>query len=75
MFNDQDKSKEEQKISGKPKRRAWKRPELTVLVRSKPEEAVLQACKQYDEPFPGPYEEYDFCMEICAWECYMLSAS
>ena len=23
----------------------WKRPELTVLVRSRPEEAVLTACK------------------------------
>ena len=28
-------------------RKQWQRPELTVLVRSKPEEAVLTACK-YD---------------------------
>ena len=26
-------------------KKVWKRPEMTVLVRSKPEEAVLIACK------------------------------
>jgi len=26
-------------------RKAWQKPELTVLVRSKPEEAVLLGCK------------------------------
>ena len=29
----------------KRKRRAWSRPELIVLVRSRPEEAVLAVCK------------------------------
>ena len=28
-----------------PTRRAWSKPELIVLVRGKPEEAVLGACK------------------------------
>ena len=28
-----------------PTRRAWSKPELIVLVRSGPEEAVLDACK------------------------------
>jgi len=28
-----------------PTRRAWSRPELIVLVRSRPEEAVLAVCK------------------------------
>ena len=28
-----------------PRRRAWSRPELIVLVRSGPEEAVLSVCK------------------------------
>ena len=32
-----------------PVRRAWSRPELIVLVRSKPEEAVLGTCKQSDD--------------------------
>jgi len=27
------------------KNRDWEKPELTVLVRNKPEEAVLEACK------------------------------
>jgi len=30
---------------GEPTRRAWSRPELIVLVRSGPEEAVLTICK------------------------------
>ena len=30
----------------KTQRKQWQKPELIVLVRSKPEEAVLQACKQ-----------------------------
>lgn len=28
-----------------PSRRQWNRPEVTVLVRRRPEEAVLTACK------------------------------
>ncbi len=28
-------------------KKQWQKPELIVLVRSKPEEAVLQACKGY----------------------------
>ena len=31
----------------KETKRAWNRPELIVLVRSGPEEAVLAACKWY----------------------------
>ena len=31
-----------------PMRRAWSRPELIVLVRRGPEEAVLSACKAFD---------------------------
>ena len=34
-----------------PTKRAWRRPELVVLVRSGPEEAVLVACKQW--PWAG----------------------
>ena len=31
----------ERQVASKP----WQKPELTVLVRSKPEEAVLRSCK------------------------------
>ena len=34
-------------------KKEWHKPELIVLVRSKPEEAVLAACKWYT-PFSGP---------------------
>jgi hypothetical protein len=32
-----------------PTNRAWSRPELIVLVRSGPDEAVLSACKSWSE--------------------------
>jgi hypothetical protein len=34
-------------------RKAWVTPELIVLVRSKPEEAVLLGCKRYGAVGPG----------------------
>jgi hypothetical protein len=43
---------------------AWKTPELIVLVRSKPEEAVLTACKQGDGHYDqGPGNG----LNGCAW--------
>jgi hypothetical protein len=45
-----------------PTRRAWSRPELIVLVRGKPEEAVLDACKT--ELAGGAYENgHRRCMD------------
>ena len=42
-----------------PTRRAWSKPELIVLVRSRPEEAVLNACKvQYQSGIGGAN---DYC--------------
>ena len=42
-----------------PTKRAWSSPELIVLVRSKPEEAVLNACKaQYGT---GDAGSFDYC--------------
>lgn len=44
-----------------PARKAWQKPALIVLVRRKPEEAVLQACKNFFEESPS-----DVCFsEIC----------
>ena len=44
------------------KKRAWQTPELTVLVRNRPEEAVLAACK-----FTGtstlPIESHNGCKQ------------
>jgi len=36
-----------------PTRRTWSKPELIVLVRSGPEEAVLNACKSATAPALG----------------------
>ena len=41
-----------------PTRRAWSTPELIVLVRSGPEEAVLAVCKYFFEP-AGPTSSYE----------------
>ena len=38
-----------------PTRRAWSKPELIVLVRGKPEEAVLNACKAYGQDAADAY--------------------
>ena len=40
------------------KKTKWKKPELTVLVRNKPEEAVLAYCKVMDDMGPGEWEYY-----------------
>ena len=40
-------------------KKEWSDPELIVLVRSKPEEAVLDACKISN--WPGPVSELGSC--------------
>lgn len=40
-------AKEENESMKETTRRAWSRPELVVLVRSRPEESVLTACKSW----------------------------
>ncbi len=41
------------------KRKVWQKPELVVLVRNKPEEAVLMGCKQFGggPRLPGPHTD------------------
>ena len=49
-----------------PTRRAWSKPELIVLVRSGPEEAVLSVCKLFG--FDGPAFSTQSCnapSELC----------
>jgi len=42
-------------------KKAWVKPELIVLVRSMPEEAVLSSCKA--GLFTGPDQNYGACVE------------
>lgn len=39
----------------------WQKPELVVLVRTKPEEAVLAACKESSEESSGPNNYNNRC--------------
>lgn len=55
----------------------WRRPELIVLVRGKPEEAVLTACKT-SGILGDPNNAFGYCYQggvsFCA-ECSQISAS
>jgi len=57
-----------------PTRRAWSRPELIVLVRSGPEEAVLGFCKTYPRwEKPGPDVDLDSCHALVPYNCAACS--
>ena len=45
-----------------PTRRAWSRPELIVIVRSGPEEAVLGGCKYADSYGLGANNNFKMCL-------------
>lgn len=47
--------------------RAWDRPELTVIVRGRPEEAILAACKV--EGGDGPTNTFHRCQQPCSNPC------
>jgi hypothetical protein len=55
-------------------KKEWKTPELTVLVRSKPEEAVLAACKDHNL---GPASANAWCAPVanCPGVCLALTLS
>jgi hypothetical protein len=54
-------------------RKLWRMPELVVLVRGKPEEAVLGGCKLW--PHTGPVHGYEGCYQtpgssgLCIYYC------
>ena len=54
--------------------KAWVRPELIVLVRSKPEEAILTACKDHTV---GPGNANAWCAPVgsCPPMCNTYTAS
>jgi hypothetical protein len=56
-------------------KKQWTKPELIVLVRSNPEEAVLGACKGGD--WGGPLNEYALCgyMNLFCGVCEVVSLS
>ncbi len=55
----------------KPVENKWQRPELTIIVRSKPEEAVLAACKRSsdasgaNDAFSGCWQDAPGCNNAC----------
>jgi hypothetical protein len=50
--------------------KVWSRPELTVIVRGKPAEAVLVACKSNDLKVYGSVTNYFYCtIENCNPQC------
>jgi hypothetical protein len=55
-------------------KKTWQKPELVVLVRNRPEEAILQDCKNWD--VLGPQDANDRCMNVeCLSSCIGLSSS
>ena len=58
-----------------PTRRAWSKPELIVLVRGGPEEAVLVGCKDLDT-LTGSTAVQDGCRyRLCAAMCLEVASS
>jgi hypothetical protein len=55
--------------------KTWRKPELVVLVRNRPEEAILQACKNFVDL--GANDYHDLCgeQEVCSSMCADYSAS
>ena len=56
-------------------KKVWEKPELNVLTRNKPEEAVLAVCK--DGVAGGPGDVFNLCAVICDYAsyCYEYSES
>ena len=56
-----------------PNMKEWTKPELIVLVRSKPEEAVLTSCKGVNAAGGDQYAAS--CLRLCQNTCQVLTAS
>ena len=57
-----------------PTRRAWSTPELIVLVRSGPEEAVLAVCKLWGALSDAPGKAWAACIPDTLGYCYQCDA-
>jgi hypothetical protein len=53
--------------------RVWRRPELVVLVRTAPEEAVLGACKQEAHPVGFPHFNHHQCAGFLIAPCILCT--
>jgi hypothetical protein len=53
-------------------KKEWERPELIVLARSKPEEAVLTACKFTGS---GPSSFENWCKLVSCLGCVVVASS
>lgn len=56
-------------------KKEWVTPELIVLVRSKPEEAVLTGCKSFSAGSGDPGTNYAQCYEGCCFGCESTATS
>jgi hypothetical protein len=56
-------------------KKAWSEPELIVLVRSKPEEAVLAGCKNAAGGGQGPAGTNNKCNQLACASCVANTAS
>ncbi len=59
----------------KIEKRPWQKPELIVLVRNKPEEAVLEACKNNWTPAGADSVNNACQVHLCTHRCDVTSAS
>ena len=51
-------------------KKKWEKPELVVLVRGRPEEAILDICKNTGVPNVGPFDHHSSeCMEGAGPTC------
>lgn len=48
-------------------KKTWGKPELTVLVRNKPEEQVLSVCKTFGPGAPGNPNGYNNSCQLDKW--------
>jgi hypothetical protein len=55
-------------------KKVWVEPELIVLVRSNPEEMVLQVCKTREIVGSGVFF-HDLCHNLDCWACNAVSQS
>jgi hypothetical protein len=53
--------------------KTWEKPKLIILVRTRPEESLLQACKDHSPD--GPTGVYALCSTDCANWCSSSSGS
>ncbi len=49
--------------------KVWKKPELVVLFRGKPEESVLFHCKHKNNPVAAPAAIHDDCNDTSGDHC------